>query len=93
MRTILILLACLLMSACGKQAVRPDAIPQAKDLLPVYIPTYVPIREELRQRCTWKKACRPSEGVDCAKQRGDCLGQYERQLDGIDAIQGKPVPR
>lgn len=92
MRISLMLAAALVLTACAKDVVRPDAPRPAAEILPVYVPTYVPIDKELRGRCEWKRSCRPSEGIDCAKQRADCLVQYEQQLDGIDQVQGKPVP-
>lgn len=92
MRISLMLAAALVLTACAKDAVRPNAPQSAAEILTVYVPTYVPIDKELRGRCEWKRSCKPSEGIDCAKQRGDCLQQYERQFDGIDQVQGKPVP-
>lgn len=88
---IMIIVAAVVLSACTQGTVRPDP-PKAAEVLPVYVPTYVPIVEELRRRCEWKRACKPSESIDCAKQRGECLDQYERQLDGIDQVQGNAVP-
>lgn len=90
MRYALIVLP-LLLAACGQEAVRPTH--PAAQVIEVPVETFVPIREELRQRCPWKKACRPSESIACSKERAVCLVQYEQQFDGIDAVQGKPVPR
>lgn len=90
MRMLLIVPA-LVLAACGKGTVRPTP-EHAAEMIQVPVETYVPIDSELRERCTWKRRCKPSTAIDCAKERAVCLNQYERQFDGIDAVQGKPVP-
>lgn len=92
----LILIATLVaLAGCNRDRaeVRTDPPPQAAEVIPVPVEVYVPIDPELRKRCPWVRTCKPSHGIACAKARADCLIQYENQLDGIDQVQGKPVPK
>lgn len=85
-------LACLLLAACGgKHVLRPA--PPAK-VITVYVPTYVPIPEELTAPCDWVKDADPALVFLAAHSRRKCLEeQYEPNLREIRGIQGTPVPQ
>lgn len=89
-----LVLLVLLIALTGCQRVR-DAVrlePPAAKIIEVPVEVYVPIDKALTKRCPWVKACKPSAGMACAKERADCLRQYEGQFGAIEQMQGKPVP-
>ncbi|HHA2776596.1 hypothetical protein I5U05_015665 [Stenotrophomonas maltophilia] len=89
MRVIVVTTAALL-TACHAAPVQPNPPPAAVITVPVA--TYVPIDAQMRKRCKWVKEAAPSAVFEVSNGRKRCLLQYEAQLDGIDQVQGKPVP-
>ncbi|HEL4805630.1 hypothetical protein ACVMVB_20530 [Stenotrophomonas maltophilia] len=89
MRVIVVTTAALL-AACQAAPVEPNPPPTVVITVPVA--TYVPIDAQLRKRCKWVKEAAPSAVFEVSNGRKRCLLQYEAQLDGIDQVQGKPVP-
>ncbi|ENB4187897.1 TPA: hypothetical protein ACKPW3_001659 [Stenotrophomonas maltophilia] len=85
-----LLLAVSLLAACQAAPTKPNPPPAAVVTVPVA--TYVPIDAQLRKRCKWVKDAAPSAVFEVSNGRKRCLLQYEAQLDGIDQVQGKPVP-
>ncbi|MCU1008669.1 hypothetical protein JAK76_06680 [Stenotrophomonas maltophilia] len=85
-----LLLAVSLLAACQAAPTKPNPPPAAVVTVPVT--TYVPIDAQLRKRCKWVKEAAPSAVFEVSNGRKRCLLQYEAQLDGIDQVQGKPVP-
>ena len=86
MRTIMI--ASVLMLAACKTAPHKPVEPSLK-VVEKPVQVYVAIDKELTKRCPWKRKIKPSESVAGAKERGDCLDQYEAQLGTIERISGK----
>ena len=70
--------------------VKPTA--PAATVIEAPVKTYVPIDPALRARCPWPKSGKPSEAMEVGRKRKECLEFYERNLDGIDKVQGQPVP-
>ena len=89
MRVIVVTTAALL-AACQAAPTKPNPPPAA--VITVPMATYVPIDAQLRKRCKWVKEAPPSAVFEVSNGRKRCLLQYEAQLDGIDQVQGKPVP-
>lgn len=89
MRVIVVTTAALL-AACQAAPTKPNPPPAAVITVPVA--TYVRIDAQLRKRCKWVKEAPPSAVFEVSNGRKRCLLQYEAQLDGIDQVQGKPVP-
>lgn len=84
------LIACMLMlTLAGCHNARPD--PPPAQVIKVPVKVYVPIKPALTARCTWPKSGKPSQAIEVAKKRGDCLKRYELQLDGIEKVQGAAV--
>ncbi len=90
MRVLQLILAALLMAGCAEKKVKEN--PPAPAVVEVPVATYVPIAPELRKRCKWQRDGKPSQVFAVSNGRKACLLQYEAQLDGIDQVQGKPVP-
>lgn len=90
MRVIVVATAALL-AACQSAPTKHNPSPAA--VIKVPVATYVPIDAQLRKRCRWVKEAAPSAVFEVSNGRKRCLQQYEAQLDGIDQVQGKPVPR
>lgn len=90
---LLLIVAMIALAGCvrERQDVRPDP-PKAAEVIPVPVEVYVPIDPKMTRRCPWVKACKPSASVACAKERADCLRQYEGQFQTIEKVQGSPVP-
>ncbi len=86
----LTILAVAALSACQPAPTKPNPPPAA--VITVSVATYVPIDPQLRKRCKWVKEAAPSAVFEVSNGRKRCLLQYEAQLDGIDQVQGKPVP-
>lgn len=89
MRMTLIVVLVLLAGCTGK-AVRDNSPPPEVVTVPVV--KYVPIDGQLTKRCDWTRNAKPSQVFPVSNGRKRCLEQYEAQLDGIDRVQGKPVP-
>jgi len=83
-------IAAVLLSACTPH--QPKANAPAADLIEVPVATYVPIAAELTKRCNWIREASPSAVFSVSNGRKRCLLQYEAQLDGVEQVQGKPVP-
>lgn len=80
-----------LLAACGatRQVVKADT---AKDVIEKPVKYYVPIEADLRKRCKWRDTAPIGQIFEVSGERKACLIQYEIQLDGIDKVQGNPVP-
>ena len=78
------------LTACQAAPVQPN--PPPAEMITMPVATYVPIDAQLRKRCKWVKEAVPSAVFEVSNGRKRCLLQYEAQLDGIDQVQGKPVP-
>lgn len=89
MRRITITAAFLLTACAGQQ---PKFNPPATTVVRVPVATYVPIDSALTKRCVWSRNGEPSEVFAVSNGRKRCLLQYEAQLDGVEQVQGKPVP-
>lgn len=89
MRVIVTATAALLAACAGQQ---PKANPPAPALVEVPVATYVPIDAALTKRCSWARDGKPSQVFAVSNGRKRCLLQYEAQLDGVEQVQGKPVP-
>lgn len=89
MRSILIA-SVLMLAACKTAPVSHKPVEPSLKVVEKPVPIYVAIDKELTKRCPWKRKIKPSESVAGAKERGDCLDQYERSLDAIERISGKP---
>lgn len=78
-----------LLAACGanRQVVKP-----AKEVIEKPVKYYVPIDPDLRKRCKWRDNAPIGAIFEVSGERKACLIQYEIQLDGIDRVQGNPVP-
>lgn len=83
--------AVLLLTACGanRQAVKGTP---AKEVIEKPVRYYVPIDPDLRKRCKWRETAPIGAIFEVSGERKACLIQYEIQLDGIDKVQGNPVP-
>lgn len=79
-----------LLAAC--QSAEPKQNPPAPAVVSVPVATYAPIDPALRKRCSWERDGKPSAVFEVSNGRKRCLMQYEIQMDGIDQVQGKPVP-
>ncbi|WP_182656678.1 hypothetical protein [Stenotrophomonas lacuserhaii] len=89
MRRITITAAFLLTACAGQQ---PKVNPPATTVVEVPVATYVPIDSALTKRCVWSRDREPSEVFAVSNGRKRCLLQYEAQFDGVEQIQGKPIP-
>ena len=82
--------AAFFLTACAGQP--PKVNPPATAVVRVAVATYVPIDSALTKRCVWSRDGEPSEVFSVSNGRKRCLLQYEAQLDGVEQVQGKPVP-
>ena len=89
MRVLLVTIAALL-AACQAAPTKPNAPPAAVIAVPVA--TYVPIDAALTKRCSWTREGQPSQVFAVSNGRKRCLLQYEAQLEGVEQVQGKPMP-
>lgn len=78
-------------TACTRQAVKPNAPPPA--IVEVPVPTYVPVDDGLLERCQWRKTAPLEQMPSVARERKACLETYETNLDAIKTIRGRPVPK
>ena len=92
MRKLLLFALAVLLVACGTDRDLSRGIPPAPEVVQVPVPTFVPIDKRLTARCTWRKSAPLEVMPSVARERKKCLEQYEGQLDGIEKVQGKPVP-
>ncbi|MBN7138987.1 hypothetical protein A7A76_07750 [Lysobacter enzymogenes] len=90
MRLIMMAAAAVLLASCAS-APAPKANPPAPAVIEVPVHVYVPIASELTKRCTWPRTGKPSQAMEVANKRKECLGKYEAQLDRIELVQGKPA--
>jgi len=86
------LLLSALVTACTRQATKPDSPADPPTVVEVPVATYVPINEELTARCEWIDSAPLEVMPSVARGRKKCLQQYEGQLDAIKRVQGRPVP-
>lgn len=86
------LLLSALVTACTRQATKPDAPADPPTVVEVPVPTYVPIDDELTARCDWVSEAPLEIMPSVARGRKKCLQQYEGQFDAIRKVQGGPVP-
>ncbi len=89
MRMMLIMVLALLVGCAGRE-VRDN--PPPPEVVTVPVVKYVPIDAQLTKRCEWTRNAKPSQVFPVSNGRKRCLEQYEAQLDGIEQVQGKPVP-
>lgn len=82
----------LLLAACGRQTVKPDAPGPVPTIVEVPVVSYVPISDELTARCEWVDSAPLQMIPSVSRGRKKCLQQYEGQLDAIKQVQGRPVP-
>ncbi|WP_349984465.1 hypothetical protein ABRP17_016555 [Stenotrophomonas sp. WHRI 8082] len=78
------------LAACASKELKPNQ--PASAVVRVPVATYVPIAPELTKRCSWVRDGNPSAVFSVSNGRKRCLLQYEAQLDGVEQVQGKPVP-
>lgn len=90
MRIIAIATAAAGLAACAAQP--PKANLPAPTVVEVPVATYVPIDPALTKRCSWTREGKPSQVFAVSNGRRRCLLQYEAQLDGVEQVQGRPVP-
>lgn len=88
MRTILIA-SVLMLAACKTAPGSHKPVEPSLKVVEKPAQVYVAIDKELTKRCPWKRKIKPSESLAGAKERGDCLDQYERQLGAIEQVQGR----
>lgn len=88
MRTIMIA-SVLMLAACKTAPVAHKPVQPSLKVVEKPVQVYVAIDKDLTKRCPWKRKIKPSESVAGAKERGDCLDQYELQLGTIERISGK----
>lgn len=89
MRMTLIMVLALLVGCAGRE-VRDNSPPPEVVTVPVV--KYVPIDGQLTKRCEWTRNAKPSQVFPVSNGRKRCLEQYEAQLEGIEQVQGKPLP-
>lgn len=82
----------LLLAACATVPPSPSCPVPEPRIIEVPVKIYVPIDAALRKRCPWKRGVPPSQSMAAARERADCLEDYERKFDAIGKVQGKPVP-
>lgn len=56
------------------------------------VKVFVPIPDALVALCDWPHKAPPSQSIDVAKKRRDCLEFYEQNIGGIKKVRGQPVP-
>lgn len=83
----------ILLAACGRQAVKPDIPTTPDSVVEVPVEVYVPIDPELTARCQWQETAPLEVMPSVARERKKCLQFYEGNLDAIQRVQGKPVPK
>lgn len=88
MRMILVAVV-LVLAACRTLPEAQKPVAPSMKVVAKPVPVYISIDKDLTKRCPWKRKIKPSESLAGAKERGDCLEQYERQLGAIEQIQGK----
>lgn len=74
-------------ASCGKT--RPDPPPVVIEKPVAY---FVPIDPKLTLRCEWPREGKPSEAIEIARLRRECLEAYERQLRAIEQVEGGAAP-
>ena len=84
-------LALLVLAGCKSAGATQPDVP-VSTVIEVPVKVYVPIEANLTKRCPWPLGAKPSQAVEVAKKRRECLEAYERQLDAIGKVQGQPVP-
>lgn len=83
----------LFLVACGRQAIKPDSPALVPAIVEVPVPTFVPIDPDLTAKCEWRETAPMEVMPSVARERKKCLQFYESNLDAIQRVQGKPVPK
>lgn len=93
MRLFMIVVAALLLAACGRNRpeMRPDP-PPAPVIVEVPVAHYVPVPDDLLARCSWRKTAPLEVMPAVARERKRCLELYEADREAIRKIRGKPAP-
>lgn len=89
----LIWLPSLILAACARQATKPEIPTTPDSIVEVPVQVYVPIDDGLLARCQWRASAPLEVMPSVARERKKCLQQYEGQLDAIERVRGKPVPK
>ncbi|BAM66431.1 hypothetical protein [Xanthomonas citri phage CP2] len=89
----LLWLPSILLAACGRQAVKPDIPTTPAGVVEVPVEVYVPIDADLTARCQWRETAPLEVMPSVARERKKCLQFYEGNLDAIERVQGRPVPK
>lgn len=87
----LLLLATSCATFKGEKEEIPPGVVVRTETVTVKQNVYVPIDAELTKRCAWTKGVKPSDALRELVIRKGCLEQYERSLDAIERISGKPA--
>lgn len=90
MRLILLAFVVLALTGCPGGRVKPTL--PAATVIEKPVKVFVPISDDLLAKCPWPKSAKPSEALEIARKRRQCLEQYERNLDAIGKVRGNPVP-
>lgn len=85
-----LMVALVLLAGCTGKAARDN--PPPPEVVTVPVVKYVAIDGQLTKRCEWARNAKPSQVFPVSNGRKRCLEQYEAQLEGIEQVQGKPVP-
>lgn len=89
----LLWLPSILLAACSRQAIKHDIPTTPAGVVEVPVEVYVPIDAELTAKCPWRESAPLEVMPSVARERKKCLQFYEGNLDAIQQVQGKPVPK
>lgn len=89
----LLWLPSILLAACGRQAIKPDIPTTPAGVVEVPVQVFVPIDQDLTAKCEWRETAPLEVMPSVARERKKCLQFYESNLDAIQRVQGKPVPK
>lgn len=89
----LLWLPSILLAACGRQAIKPDIPTTPAGIVEVPVQVFVPIDPDLTEKCEWRETAPLEVMPSVARERKKCLQFYEANLDAIQRVQGKPVPK
>lgn len=89
----LLWLPSILLAACGRQVIKPDIPTTPAGIVEVPVQVFVPIDPDLTAKCEWRETAPLEVMPSVARERKKCLQFYESNLDAIQRVQGKPVPK
>lgn len=82
-----------LASCKGTSPERPDSPPPPPPtILEVPVAYYVPIPDELLERCNWVRSAPLEDILPVTRGRRYCLEVYEAHIEAIRSLRGSPVP-